>query len=149
MAWSWLRQPASHQHRCSCVSVSTCACASPRQIIINVSITVRVMLPCHTSHLAALPGRAACASSPVQPSAQIVAPAPCSSSVDQAHQFIREAPNTTSMIRVPSGPGWKAESKLYPSFQSHRMQYLRGRVGVFAMAISIFFSKKQMAALMF
>lgn len=141
MAWSWWRQPASHQHRCSCVSVSTCACASPRQIIINVSITVRVVLPCRTSHLAALPGRAACASSPVQPSAQIVAPAPCCCSVDQAHQFIREAPNTTSMIRVPSGPGWNAESKLYPSSQSHRMQYLRGWGGVFFKENRIFAPK--------
>jgi hypothetical protein len=77
----------------------------------------------------------------VQQSAQIVAPAP-SSSVDQAHQFIREAPNTTSMIRVPSGPGWKAESKLYPSSQSHRMQYLRGWVGVFFIEKQNFLRKK-------
>ena len=120
------------------------ACASPRQIHIKVSDGVAVCVALSSLHQATWqPSHAACVLLPTQPTAMTGAPAPRGSSEDHAHQFIRDAPNAASIIRVPSGPESKAESKPSRSSQSHRMQYLLGRVGVFFLGEFQFFIAKK------
>ena len=115
-----------HISRGLCVSASTCACASPRQII-NVSIIVRVVLPCHTSHLTALPGRAACASSPTQPPDLTNPSGPSDTQRLDHQQFSLVDAHQGQRRRVPLGLIDKVISNLYTPYQTHRIQSLHCR----------------------